>query len=87
MADKPNFALMIGKKLDAKDGTEPPDTLPGDDSAPPPIAGEKDEAGSMQDSAVADLMAAFKSSNIPAAKQALKDLIQLLDTEEPNEEV
>lgn len=75
--DKPNFALMIGKKLDEKDGTEPPDTLPDTESE----GGEVDEGVAMEDSAVADFMDALKTSNVPQAKQALKDLFQLLDND------
>jgi hypothetical protein len=81
--DKPNFALMIGKKLDQKDGTEPPAELPDSE----PMGGEVDEGGAMEDSAVADLMAAIKSNSVPQAKQALKDLLQLLDKDEVDEGV
>lgn len=81
---KPNFALLISKKLDQKDKKSPMSS----DSDSPIDPGEEEMESSdeempegdgerMQDSAVADLLHAIRSSNIPAAKQALKDFIDL----------
>lgn len=81
---KPDFALLIGKKLDAKDkgseGDEPVESMSPDESD----AGDG-EQGQMEDSAVADLLAAIGSKSVPATKQALKDFIDLCEQSEPSE--
>lgn len=82
MEKKPDFAMLIAKGLDKKDGSEPPADLPEEDME------MEDDTEGMQDSAVADLLSAFHSKNIPLAKQALKDFIALCDDEgyeEPEE--
>lgn len=82
-----DFALLIGKRLDDKEkgdkGKPPVTELPEEESDVPmggsPDEPADDESSSMQDSAVADLMSAIEGKNIPAAKQALKDFISLVD--------
>lgn len=73
MDKKPNFALLIGKKLDDKDkGSKPPMS-----EMPPDMTDAPEESGNMEDSAVADLLAALKEDNVPKAKAALKDFIDI----------
>jgi hypothetical protein len=81
--DKPNFALLIGKRLaDKEKGSKEPTQ---DDEESSDGEGEQE---SMENSAVADLMAALQSKNVPAAKAALKDFIQMCsgESDEPEEE-
>ncbi len=79
--DKPNFALLIGKKLDEKEGKAKDKPV----MEMPEEAGEAEldssEGDGMQDSAVADFMSALKEDNVPLAKIALKQLIELMQDE------
>jgi hypothetical protein len=70
MADKPNFALLIGKRMSEKD-KEPkePMHVPGED-----LPGEEGDQEGMENSAISDFMAAKSPGE---AKQALKDFLEL----------
>lgn len=83
MADT-DFSLLIGKRLAAKDkGKDKPD-MSEDDEMP---SDSGDESSNMEDSAVSDLMSAISSKDVQAAKNALKDFLDLqASQEEPQEE-
>jgi hypothetical protein len=84
----PNFALLIGKRLDGK---------PGGPKEPPGMGSESEDDGGgdkqhqMCLSAVSDLIAAIHSKDPEAAEAALGDYLSLKDeggdeSEEPAEE-
>jgi hypothetical protein len=86
--DKKNFALLIAKGLDKKDqGSDYTDSeqdltkdMPEEEGG-----GEKEM---MENSAIADFLAAISAKNVPQAKVALKDFIELCyhESEESNSE-
>lgn len=90
---KDGFALLIGKKLDEKEKGKKKDgplmEMP-DSSEDGSMDDTKDESSQMEDSAVADLLQAIETKSVPAAKQALKDFIELCyekeEKESPEEE-
>ena len=76
MADKPNFALLIGKPKGAE--ADKP-TAPGTDETATDL-GVKDDGmdqGGAEDSAVKDLMTALSSKDVASAKQALQDFLEI----------
>jgi hypothetical protein len=86
MAEKPNFALLIGKKLDAKDkGSKDEPEVESELSPDETESSKSGETESMKSSAVSDLFAAFAAKDVEAGKAALKDFFDLCDSE-PHEE-
>jgi len=90
MSDKPNFALLIGKPK-KEDNHKSEKKLTEEVDHESDLEKEPEEGGeheSMENSAVADFMAALASKNVPAAKQALKDFMELCEAgeSEPEEE-
>lgn len=89
MPKEPNFALLIGKKLDAKDKGKSSITEDTEDEAKTDVETEDTgELQSMLQSAAADVMAALSSKNVPDFAVALKDFIKLCSEEyEESEDV
>lgn len=81
MDPKPSFALLIGKRIAAKNGDAPPSS---EDHAKDLGIEDTEEQSAMpqhramEDSAVADLLSALKTNNVEQAKAALKDFIELI---------
>lgn len=67
----PSFALMIGDRLDKKDGMMPHD---GENQTEPAA---DDQADKMEESAMGAMIDAVHAKDVVAAKEALKDFIEI----------
>lgn len=81
----PDFALLIGKRLDKKKGGE------GDDVAPPgepssPDVGDDSEEAQMKDSAMGDFITAVHAKDPSMAASALEDFVKIVTGGAPEEE-
>ena len=71
----PNFALLLGKRMDAKGGDKGSTPLaPPEGEAPD---GDMSKQDSMETSALSAFMDASKTGDVAGAKDALKDFIEL----------
>jgi hypothetical protein len=85
--EKPNFALLIGKRLSDKDKGKPPDNEDHEqDLFPGRDAGKDDQKEEMENSAVSDIMAALATKNRGLFKSALKDFIQMSSSDDEDEQ-